>query len=253
MNALPLTLSSARVAAVLALLSGVTAIAGSPTGGAGTGGDYSSFKMPIETQRDMGAGFERQREEVLRLLSDPNANAKIFKFDIDTDINHDGVINDSDNGWMEATPPGMMMRVGQTAQVRVTLFSHFPYFPGSAVARLSLAGINRGNPTGDFASLEEEIHNTGHVIVWSDASKSRKLLDSSDPARRVVEWIIHPGFVLPDHTGVPNNVYVEAVGPSGQYAGDVRLMAVISPLEVPNEPFYKFRVAEDHILFTVTR
>ncbi|MDB6075400.1 MAG: hypothetical protein JWO89_3040 [Verrucomicrobiaceae bacterium] len=248
MNALPLTLSSARVAAVLALLSGVTAFAGSPSGGAG--GD-PTFRMPAETQRDMGAGFERLHEEALRLLSDPNANAKIFKFDIDADINHDGIINDSDNGWMEATPPGMVLRVGEKAQVRVTLFSHFPYFPGSAVARLSLAGINRGTPTGEFASFEEEVHNTAHIIVWSDASKSRKLLDSADAGKRVVEWIIHPGYVLPDHTGVPTNVYVEAVSPSGQYAGDVRLMAVITPLEVPNLPFYKFRVSEDHLLFTV--
>ena len=243
MNALPLTLSSARVAAVLALLSGVTAFAGDPV-----------FKMPSETQRDMGAGFERRHDEIMRLLADPNANAKIFKFDIDMDINHDGVINEADGGWLEDTPPGMVMKVGELSQVRVTLSSHFAYYPGNAVARLSLAGINRGNPTGEFASLEEEIKNTGHLIVWSDASKKHKVLDSADPAKRTVEWIIHPGYVLPDHTGIPTSLYVEAVGVSGQYTGDVRLMAVISPLPATDGgPSYKFRVGQDHILFTVKK
>jgi len=247
MNALPLTLSSARAAAVLALLSGVTAFAGTPPAD-------DPFKLPPETQRDMGSGFERAHDEVLRVLADPNANPKVFKFDIDADINHDGVIDDYDGGWLEYTPPGMVMKVGETTKVRVTVASRYPFYPGNAIARLSLAGINRGNPTGEFSSIEEEIKSTGHLIVWSDASKSHKLLDSADPSKRVVEWIIHPGYMLPEHTGVPTSVYVEAVGASGQYAGDVRLMAMISPQPAgPGERSFKFRVSEDHILFTVRK
>ncbi len=247
MNALPLTITSVRVAAVLALLSGVS------YAGEGSGGlDGKPFVLPSETQRDMGAGFERAHDEVMRILSDPNANAKVWKFDLDTDINHDGFINENDSGWMEYTPPGMVMKVGTTAQVHVTLSCRYPFYPGSAVARLSVAGINRGNPTGEFASLDEEIHSTAHVIVWADAGKTHKLLDSADPAKRVVEWIVHPGYQLPEHSGVPTNVYVEALSPSGQFMGDIRLMGTMAPLPpAPGEKAYNFRVSEDHILFTV--
>jgi len=247
MNALPLTSSSARVAAVLALLSGVTAFAGDSS-------PADPFKLPPETQRDMGSGFERAHDEVMRVLADPNANPKVFKFDLDADINHDGVIDDYDGGWLEYTPPGMVMKVGETTRVRVTVASRYPFYPGNAVARLSVAGINRGTPTGEFSSLEEEISNTGHLKVYTDASKTHLLLDSSNPSKRVVEWIIHPGYMLPEHTGVPTSLYVEAVGASGQYAGDVRLMGVISPQPAgPGERSFKFRVSEDHILFTVKK
>ena len=249
MNALPLTLNSARVAAVLALLSSVPVFAGD---GAPTSGQ--SFKLPPETQRDMGSGYERRMDEMLRVFSDPNSNAKVFKFDLDADINKDGVINEYDNGWLEYTPPGMVLKVGETTQVRVSLASHYPYYPGHAVARLSVAGINRAVPTGDFASLEDEIKNSGHIVVYTDASKKHKLLDSADPSKRVVEWTINPGFLLPGHSGIPTSVYVEGTRASGQFPGDIRLMAQISPLPPgPGEKTYKFRSVEDHILFTVNK
>ena len=249
MNASPLTLSSARVAAVLALLSGVTAFAGDSAGGG-----EQPFKLPPETQRDMGSGYEHRMEEVLRILADPNANAKVFKFDLDADLNRDGVINEYDNGWLEYTPPGMVLKVGESTPVRVTLASHYAYYPGSAVARLSVAGINRAVPTGEFASLEDEIKNSGHIVVYTDSSKKKKLLDSADPAKRVVEWIIHPGFLLPGHSGIPSSVYVEATKPSGEFSGDIRLMAQIAPLPPgPGEKTYRFRPSEDHILFTVKK
>lgn len=253
MNASPLTLTPVRVAAVLALLSGVAAYAGEGSAKAGGSLDGKPFVCPPETQRDMGAGYERLHEEAMRILSDPNANAKVFKFDLDTDINHDGRIDEYDNGWLEYTPPGMVMKVGTTAQVHVTVSCRFPFYPGSAVARLSVAGINRGIPTGEFASLDEEIHSTAHVIVWADAGKTHKLLDSADPGKRIVEWIVHPGYQIPGHSGVPNNVYVEAISPSGQFVGDVRLMGTMEPLPpAPGEKGYNFRASEDHILFTVT-
>jgi len=233
--------SSARIAAVFALLSGVTLFAEDPL-----------YKLPPETQRDMGSGYEKKHETALRLLSEPGSNVQALGFDIDTDVNRDGVIDYADQRWHEYTPPGCVLKVGETTPIKMRIFSHIPYYPGSAVARLEVCGINRENPRGEFASLDEEIHNTGHVIIWTDAQKSHKLLDSADPKMRVVEWIIRPGYILPEHTGVPNTVYLEAVGHSGKYAGDVRVMSTIAPLPAAKgETSYHFMVSENHILFTV--
>ncbi len=235
--------SPARIAAALALLSGVTAFAEDPT-----------FVLPPETQRDMGSGYEKAHAKTLALLSDPTSNSKVLGFDIDTDVNRDGVIDESDAGWREFTPPGCVMKVGEGVPMRMRIISHFPYYPGTAVARLEVCGINRDNPRGEFASVEEEIQHTGHVIIWSDEHKSHKILDSADPKMRVIEWTIRPGYVIPAHTGVPNRVFVEAVGPSGKYAGDVRIMATISSVPAEKgQPAYHFRTSFDHILFTILR
>ncbi len=239
----PICPSPARIAAVLALLSSMTVVAEDPL-----------LRLPPETQRDMGSGYEKKHEANLRLLSDPTSNVKALGFDIKTDLNHDGVIDATAGGWREYTPPGMVMAVGETTPIRLRIFSHFPYYPGSAVARLEVCGINRDNPTGEFASLDEEIKNTGHVIIWADAGKTHKLLDSADPKMRVVEWTIRPGYIVPSHTGVPGMVYLEAVGASGKYAGDVRVMSTIAPLPAgPGEKAFHFQVAADHILYTILK
>ena len=239
----PISLSPARIAVMLALLSSMTVVAEDPL-----------FRLPPETQRDMGSGFEKKHQMALKLLAEPSSNTKVLGFDIKVDINHDGIIDAADGGWQEYTPPGMVMSVGEISPIRMRIFSHLPYYPGNAVARLEVCGVNRDNASGEFASLDEEIKSTGHVIVWADEAKTHKLLDSADPKMRVVEWTIRPGYIIPSRTGVPSMVYLEAVGASGKHAGDVRVMSSIAPLPAAaGEKPYHFRVAEDHILFTLLK
>jgi hypothetical protein len=56
------------------------------------------------------------------------------------------------------------------------------------VASLELRGINLANKKGRFSSFEDEVSACGRVLVWLDHTKRHLLLDSSDPARRRVEW-----------------------------------------------------------------
>lgn len=213
--------------------------------------DNPKFVLPRETDRDLEAGFEAAHAELIRGYQD--ANRKVFKFDIDCDTNRDGVIGEDDNGWLESTPPGFVMEQGEVQRVRLRLSSYFPYFPGTAVARLEVCGINRDNQQGVFASLEEEMNATGRIIVWEDSSKKKKILDSANPSMRVVEWTILPGYIIPGRTGIPSALYVEAARPSGKYTGDVRLLATLAPAPPASEdiPKVKFRSTHDHILFTI--
>jgi hypothetical protein len=72
------------------------------------------------------------------------------------------------------------------------------------VASLELRGINLANKKGRFASFEEEVASCGRVLVWLDHTKRYLLLDSSDPARRRVEW--------PYASSVPpERVFVEGI------------------------------------------
>lgn len=75
------------------------------------------------------------------------------------------------------------------------------------VASLELRGINLADKKGRFASFEEEVAACGHVLVWLDHTKRYLLLDSSDPARRRVEW--------PYASSVPpERVFVEGLSPT---------------------------------------
>lgn len=150
-------------------------------------------------------------------------------------------------------------------------------FKGRAVVSIQVDGINRGVKSGLFESFEEETANVGHIKVWQDAARTKLILDSRDPNRRVFEWTIddskYPANV-PDI--VPRGLYVEGVGKSGQYTGDVRLLLMVQhrvPGEaVPEDPksglspkggmvqegrttksetFKRFATSYDHILLTV--
>jgi hypothetical protein len=75
------------------------------------------------------------------------------------------------------------------------------------VASLEVRGINLGHKRGRFASFEDEVAASGRVLVWLDHTKRHLLLDSSDPARRRVEW--------PYANSVPpERVFVEGIVPS---------------------------------------
>jgi hypothetical protein len=209
------------------------------------------FDLPPETQLDLNSGFVKKYKEMMQDLK--HTTRRFFKFDLDADINHDGAINDDDSGWLEDTPPGLVIMNGTGATARLRLTSSFPYFPGRAALTLDLRGINRASDTGEFGSFEEEVKSTGHVIVWADNTKKKKLLDTMDPNKRVIRWFLEPGAVLPGKVGVPESIYIEATGISGKYAGDIRLMSSVEPAPEADgkEPEIKFLPAFDHLLITV--
>lgn len=208
-------------------------------------------QVPRETARDLNAGFANRVAESIRNYQDPNR--RVFKFDLDVDTNRDGSIEEDDNGWMEITPPGMVLAPGAVEQARLRLWSRFPYYPGDAVARLEIAGINRDNDTGEFASVQEEMSSTAHIIVWADKGKKVKLLDSRDANKRAVEWVFTPGYIIQSRMGIPKNVYIEAISPSGKHSGDIRLIATVQPVKGRGQAGAKFYPSFDHLLITVSQ
>jgi hypothetical protein len=210
------------------------------------------LQVPRETERDLHAGFADKIAESIRNFQDPNR--KVFKFDLDADINRDGIIDDEDNGWMEITPPGLVLKPGDLERARLRLWSRFPYFPGEAIARMEIAGINRDNEKGEFSSLEEEMASTAHIIIWADKNKKVTLVDSRDPAKRAVEWHFTSGYIVQSRMGIPKDIYIEAVSPSGKYVGDVRVVVSVQPAKsTTGAPSAKFYPGFDHMLFTVTK
>lgn len=208
--------------------------------------------IPRETERDLHAGFADKISDAIRNYQDPNR--RVFKFDLDADTNRDGTIDEEDNGWLEITPPGLVLTQGSMEKARLRLWSRFPYFPGNAVARMEICGINRDNDKGEFASLQEEMASTAHVIVWADKSKKVKLVDSRDPSKRAVEWHFTPGYIIQSRMGIPRDVYIEAVSPSGKSAGDIRIVVSVQPTSpAQGETAAKFYPSFDHLLVTVAK
>jgi hypothetical protein len=150
-------------------------------------------------------------------------------------MNHDGMIQNidpADGGAFEATPPGMILGVGELTRFVIRLLPYRVDFEGEVVVTLEVEGINRGVKSGEFATLDEELASMGHVRVWRDKDKKSLLLDSRDPAKRVVEFTTqyktYP-YNLP--MTVPRSVYVEGVKPSPKYIGDIRVLCTVSHRE----------------------
>lgn len=252
-------------------LVGSSAIAGDPKG------VVEPVPEPLQTNRDLPADFHKYYGQ--RVNSWRDRERQIAKLDMDADMNHDGTISNTDpadSGAFEATPPGLILGSGELTRVIIRLNPYRIDFDGEVVVSLEVEGINRGVKTGDFASLDEEIASMGHIRVWKDATKKELLLDSRDPAKRVVEFTTqyrtYP-YNLP--ITVPRFVFVEGVKPSPLYTGDIRLLVTCAhraidetsyadlssgktsakdPVPVPEEKkgFLKsFRTSFDHILFTV--
>lgn len=187
----------------------------------------------LQTNKDAPSSFHKYFGQ--RVNSWRDAERQIAKLDMDADMNHDGMIQNidpADGGAFEATPPGMILGVGELTRFIIRLLPYRVDFEGEVVVTLEVEGINRGVKSGEFATLDEELASMGHIRVWRDKDKKELLLDSRDPAKRAVEFTTqyktYP-YNLP--MTVPRAVYVEGVKPSPQYIGDIRLLCTVSHRE----------------------
>ncbi|MFC5453469.1 hypothetical protein [Prosthecobacter fluviatilis] len=234
----------------------------------------------VQTNKDAPADFHKYYGQ--RVNSWRDRERQIAKIDLDADMNQDGNLSNTDpadGGSFEATPPGMILGVGELTRIVIRVIPYRVDFDGHVVVSLEAEGINRGDRTGEYATLDDEMASMGHIRVWRDAGKKQLLLDTRDPAKRLVEFTTsyktYP-YNLP--LTVPRYVFVEGVRPSPKYSGDIRLLVTVSHRSAdaqaaganalattagkepaPVEPEKKtlgiksFRTSFDHILFTVQK
>jgi len=192
-----------------------------------------SSNRGIETARDIPGDSNKYYGQ--RRTQFKDAGRRLAKIDLDADFNYDGVIDNADpadNGAFQQTPPGLVVGVGELSQLIIRVRPYHLDFKGRAVVSLQVDGINRADKSGKFASAEEERSKVGHIKVWRDASRRQLILDSHDPQRQVFEWAIDDSKYPANVPGiVPRTLYVEGVGVSGDYSGDVRLLLKIQHRE----------------------
>jgi hypothetical protein len=218
----------------------------------------------VQTQQDLPASFHRYYGQRINTWED--GDRKIAKFDIDADLNLDGVVSNTDpadGGAFESTPPGLMVGVGEMSKIIIRLNPYRVDFDGEIVVTLELAGINRSDESGVFGSFKEQVANTGHVRVWADAEKTKLLLDSTDPKKQFIEFTTQfREFPYNLQYSVPRFVYVEGVKAAPRYMGDVRILGTVSHRPVGatrsevapsrrEDVLKRFRTSFDHILITV--
>lgn len=242
-----------------------------------------------QTDKDVPADFHKYFGQ--RVNSWKDKERQIAKVDLDADMNQDGNLNSedpADGGAFEATPPGMILGEGEMTRIVLRLFPYRVDFDGEVVVTLEVEGINRGSRTGDYATVEEEVAEMGHIRVWRDKAKTQLVIDSHDPGKRVAEFTTqyktYP-YNLP--IAVPRFFYVEGVKLSPKYVGDIRLLVTVShrhiqqggdtraasgsavepvakPVTMAKDPLpvvpedgkvgvKTFRTSFDHILFTVQK
>jgi hypothetical protein len=193
-------------------------------------GGAAGQQLINETQMDIPASFHKYFGQ--RVNSWKDTERQIAKLDLDGDLNQDGILSNTDpadGGAFESTPPGLLLGLGEMSRVVLRLTPYRVDFDGEVVVTLEVAGINRGHPTGEYGSFEEELASMGHIRVWRDKDKKTLVLDSRDPARRFAEFTTqyrtYP-FNLP--IAVPRFFFVEATGVSPKYSGDIRLLATVA-------------------------
>ena len=191
---------------------------------------------PDTVQQDRNRGYETDRDIPgdstkyygQRRNQFKDVGRRLAKIDLDADLNYDGVIDNNDpadNGAFQQTPPGLVVGVGELTQLVVRLRPYHLDFKGRAVVSLQVDGINRGDKSGKFESEEDENSSVGHVRVWRDSTRKELILDSRDSNRKVFEWSIDDSKYPANVPGiVPRTLYLEGVGESGEYSGDVRLL-----------------------------
>jgi hypothetical protein len=227
---------------------------GGPDGKAPVAGGAAGMRTSKDLLGAYGETFNHRRAH----------SGKIAKLDVDGDFNYDGVIDNNDpadNGLVQSEGAGLVLGVGELSRLAIRLSPYQQDVTTRVRFELEVTGINRAIKTGAFNSLEEENASVGRIRVWADAGRKQLLLDSAHGDRRV--WSVEMDNLLPDTilNSVPRAVYVEGISPSGQYLGDLRLLARIIDVRADSAAqkrglFSKlagvgFRPSFDHILLTV--
>lgn len=238
------------------------AIAALTAGSAIAGPDLTS--RGEETEMDLPGSFHKYYGQNVTYYRDKER--LVAKIDVDTDLNYDGHISNTDpadGGAFEHTPPGLVVGQGELAKLILRLSPYRIDFQGEVVVSLELAGINRSAKSGQFESLADEVASTGRIRVYTDPEKKNLILDSAIPEKRLAEFVIDQSKYPANIPGlVPRLLYVEGVKQSGQYSGDVRLLTTVSHREhgTTAETYAEkrkswpktFRTSFDHMLFTVS-
>ena len=151
------------------------------------------------------------------------AKSTFGRVDLDCDINYDGVItNDgTDGGDLEKTPPGFVVGPDRMGKL---LFRVNPFYDptkrqsantnhqlnlntGTGLEELrgaiEIKPLNLKTKNRTFANATEAAK-AGHFKVWSDAKKTKLLLDTKDPTMHRVEWKL----ISPE---APGSVFIEYV------------------------------------------
>lgn len=234
---LPLSVLAATVATSAALIAGPA----------------SPSPEPQQTDKDLAGDVSRYFGQRANLYRDNNR--KLAKLDLDGDFNYDGTINNddpADNGAFQQTPPGLVVGKGEMSKLVIRLTPYKVDYEGHAKVRIEVCGINRDDKSGSFASLADEMAGMGHIVVWRDANKKEKILDSRDANMRSHEWTLDDRVFPVNLQIVPRTLYVEGVGVSPRHSGDIRLLVSIFDDRSNPTPLKTFRPSFDHILLTVT-
>jgi hypothetical protein len=205
------------------------------------------------TDKDLAGDVSRYFGQRANLYRDNSR--KLAKLDLDGDFNYDGTINNADpadNGAFQQTPPGLVIGKGEMSRVVIRLTPYKINYEGHAKVRMEISGINRDDKSGNFNSPEEETSGMGHIVVWRDASKREKILDSRHPETRIHEWTLDDRIFPSNLQIVPRTLYVEGVGISPRHLGDIRLLVSIFDERSNANPIATFRPSFDHILITVS-
>ncbi len=237
----------------------IAALLALSTAGVQAGPPLEVQTSATSTDLDLAGDVSRYFGQRANLYRDNDR--KLAKIDLDGDFNYDGLIDNydpADNGAFQQTPPGLVVGVGEMSKVILRLTPYKIDYNGRAKVRIQVDGIDRDQKSGRFADGAEQA-GMGHVIVWRDASRKEKILDSRDPSRRVFDWTLEQRWPA-NLQIIPRTLYIEGVQPSPRHIGDIRLLISVyddSPNDAnlpkadPRSWIKTFRPSFDHILMTV--
>jgi hypothetical protein len=130
----------------------------------------------VETEMDLPSSYHKYFGQNVTYSKD--AERKVAKIDVDGDLNYDGSISNedpADSGAFEATPPGLVLGVGEMSKLVLRLRPYRIDFQGDVVVGIEVIGINRAAATGRFESFDQERATVGRIRVWQDAAKKKLL------------------------------------------------------------------------------
>ncbi|MBT7299396.1 MAG: DUF3616 domain-containing protein, partial [Victivallales bacterium] len=154
--------------------------------------------------------------------------------DIDGDINRDGTVVDgdpTDDGEVEDKPPGLPVAIGALEKLSLRCV---PRSRTEGYVRFTV--VSGG---GEWQNLQDPENLArprrpagGHIRVWEDQERTKLILDSHEPGKKMVVWTLSDEFPI---ERIPTTVYAEGVAAS-RAAGDVVLVLGYGSVEVPDGP-----------------